>query len=384
MRQMKLIDRVQENAFSTLTRQQRASTNLFIDERVYRSGEAIGPPMLEIVAERPTLLVFADDKPRANFAHPCRYFLYDAESGDLDRIEPAEFPPFVKAPPSTLKPFHQPVQFLNGLSLFRSELQLVQSSQPPLSDRHAILYSGMSNQRHLNDLEFLYRVLVDKYRFDPANIYALSYDGTLKTQDGMPTNWPGNKTPYRIKLTDQGTRAALEAAVDALKARIQRNDLLLVHTNGHGSYKAGTANLNTYPSWLPYAANEFADKLAELPAYRRLIVIMQQCHSGGFNIPIINKSKADATSVASAATEFDVSWSTPDGDWDKFALDWISAQAGGDPFGHDLYFDPDKKPDDDKIAASEAFNYAEVVQDPDDSPNFSKSSAAGAAIALGA
>ena len=41
-----------------------------------------------------------------------------------------------------------------------------------------ILYSGMSNMRHLNDLEFCYRMLIDRYAFDPKNIYVLNYDGT--------------------------------------------------------------------------------------------------------------------------------------------------------------------------------------------------------------
>ena len=167
----------------------------------------------------------------ANFAHPCRYLLYDAQSGELDRIVPAVFPPFVKAPPRTLKPFHEPVQFVKDPRLFRPTIPFFPCIRRPIGVRYAILYSGMTNKRHLNDMEFLYRVLVDTYSFDPANIYALSYDGTFDTQDGVQNKWPGDNTNYRIQLTGDGTRAGFEGAVDALKARIKRDDLLLIHTN---------------------------------------------------------------------------------------------------------------------------------------------------------
>jgi hypothetical protein len=377
-------DRVREHAFSTLSLRQRTRTNLYADERICQSGETIGPRRQQITTRRPSLLVFADDDPMANFAHPCRYLLYDAQSGELDRIVPAVFPPFVKAPPRTLKPFHEPVQFVKDPRLFRPKIPFFPCIRRPIGVRYAILYSGMTNKRHLNDMEFLYRVLVDTYSFDPANIYALSYDGTFDTQDGVQNKWPGDNTNYRIQLTGDGTRAGFEGAVDALKARIKRDDLLLIHTNNHGGYDGtpGTANLCTYPDWDGYYANDFANKLAELPTYRKLIVMMEQCHAGGFNNAVINKSTADATSVASAATEPNNSYVTADGNWDPFARDWIAAQAGNDPFGVGLSFDPDTDHDG-RISAFEAYHYADVVQDPRDTPNFSQSSAAGGAIALG-
>lgn len=377
-------DAVRDHAFSLLSSHQRTGTNLYLDTRIYKAGEIIGPRRQEIAARRPSILVFADDDPMANFAHECRYLLYDATSGELDRIVPAAFPPFVKAPPATLRPFHEPVQFVKEPGLYRPKVPFFPCLRRPVGVRYAILYAGMSNKRHLNDMEFLYRVLIDTYSFAPANIYALSYDGTLNTQDGVQTKWPGDNSNYRIQITGEGTRAALEDAVDQLKGKIKRDDLLLIHTNNHGGYDGtpGTANLCTYPNWDGYYAADFAAKLAELPAFRKLIVMMEQCHAGGFNAPIINSSTADATSVASAATEPNNSYVTADGNWDPFARDWIAAQAGQDPFGAALSFDPDSDHDG-KISAAEAFHYADVVQDPRDTPNFSQSSSAGGDIALG-
>ena len=378
------LDAVRSHAFSTLSSRQRIATNLYVDTRIFKQGEFVGPRRQAISVRRPSLLVFADDDPRANFAHECRYFLYDAASGALDRIVPAAFPPYVKAPPRTLKPFHQPVQFVKDSDLYRPRRPIFPCIRRPIGVRYAILYAGMSNKRHLNDMEFLYRVLIDTYSFDPANILALSYDGTLNTQDGVQTKWPGDDTSYRIQITGDGTRASLENALDNVKDRIRRDDLLLIHTNNHGGYDGmpGTANLCTYPDWDGYYANDFAAKLGELPQYRKLIVMMEQCHAGGFNDPILSHSTADATSVASAATEPNNSYVTADGNWDPFARDWIAAQAGQDPFGVGLAFDPDTDHDG-RVAADEAFHYADTVKDPRDTPNFSQSGSDGADIALG-
>jgi hypothetical protein len=119
-----------------------------------------------------------------------------------------------------------------------------------------------------------------------------------------------------------------------------------------------------------------------MPKFRKLIVMMEQCHAGGFNAPIVANSPADVTSVASAATEPNSSYVTADLNWDPFARDWIAAQASHDPFGASLAFNPDGDSNG-IIEAEEAFNYANIVKDPRDTPNFSESSEAGGDISLG-
>jgi hypothetical protein len=379
-----ILDRVRYHAFQQLAWEKRQKTNLYLDARIFESGERIGPRREETVVDRPSILVFADDEPFANFSHPCRYLLYDAKSGDLYREKPAQFPPFEKERPRTLQVFHEPSQWIEKPNIYKVRPYFRCPILLPEGTRYAILYAGMSNKRHLNDMEFLYRTLVDLYAFNPAHIYALSFDGTLNTQDGVQTHWPGDNSAYRIHITGSGTRADLEAAIDDLKGKIKSQDVLLIHTNNHGGWDGapGTANLCTYPSWDGYYANDFAAKLAELPHFRKLIVMMEQCHAGGFNAPIIAHSPATDTSVASAAIESLSSWVSPDGNWDPCARDWIAAQAGHDPFGGALAFNPDGDGDG-IIQAEEAFNYANLVKDPRDTPNFSENSEAGGDIALG-
>lgn len=378
-----IFERVQAQALDELSFSQLKGTNLHIDRRVIPAGETIGPKQLKVVAEQPSVLVWVDEEPRANFGHDCRYLLYSAESGGLTKTVSAQLPPFGAKPPETLVAFHQPVQFLpNPITIpIRPILRC-----PILWERarYAILWSGMSNKRHLNDMEFLYRTLIDRYGFDPKNIYALSYDGTLDTQDGVQTKWPGDNTAYRIKITGNGDRAGFEAAIDDLKSRIDSDDLLLIHTNNHGGWGGtpGSAYWCTYPNWGSYAATDFASKIGELPKFSKLICMFEPCHAGGFNAPVLAHSPAAATSVASAATEPNNSYVSADGNWDPFARDWIAAQAGHDAFGGALAFDPDSDHDG-IVEAEEAFAYADAVKDPLDTPNFSESSETGGDISLG-
>jgi hypothetical protein len=379
-----VLGQIAGHAFRTLDFSNRSTTNLYLDRAVRKPGTHIGPDFQKIRVERPTIVVFADDMPLANFAHPCRYLLYDSENGRLDREVPARFPPFVEHVPETLIPLHEPVRIDPNPELFHIRWPFWCPIFWPDGDRYAILFSGMSNLRHVNDLEFLYRALVNLYGFDPEDIYVLNYDGTLATWDTPPTTWPGDGTAYQMNVTGQGTRAGFEAAIDDLKGKLKAHDLLLIHTNNHGDWDgtAGTAKICTYPNFGGYYANDFANKIAELPKYRSLIVMMEQCHAGGFNAPILAKSTADATSVASAVTEPNLSWGSADGHWDCFARDWISAQTGHDPYGAALASNPDTNGNG-RIEAEEAFGYANSIHFSGDSPNFSESSEAGGDIWLG-
>jgi hypothetical protein len=373
---------IRDRAFRSVNSDRLGQTNLYLDYRVREDGEQLGPAFQGLTAPRPSVLVFADDEPMANFGHPCRYLLFDPESGEMHAELPARFPPWQERIPESLSAFHQPVRPVPAESLYHIRPPWLCPILYPRGRRYAILYSGMSNTRHLNDMEFGYRTLVHRYGFAPGDITVLSFDGTTRTQEGANTTWPGDGTPYQIVVNGPGDRAAFEAAVDALKPKLDDDDLLFIHTNNHGDNDGAQSYLCTYPSWDEYFADDFAAKLGELPRYRSLIVMMEQCNAGGFNQPIIKLSTADATSVASAAIATQSSWASPDGHWDSFARDWFAAQAGHDPYGAALAFNPDANSDG-RIEATEAFSYASTIKNPNDSPQFDESSPAGGNIWLG-
>jgi hypothetical protein len=248
----KVLQSVQSHAFGHLSLAQRETTNLYIDMRIYEKGETIGPAFQKIVAPESSVLVFADDEPQANFGHVCRYLFYKSGNGNFVKEVPARFPPIANAEQAkTLKSFHEPVWLIENPNLFKPHWPIWRCPIIiPEGTRYAILFSGMSNKRHLNDMEFLYRTLVDIYVFNPAHIYVLNYDGSLNTQDGVQTNWPGDGTAYRIKVTGQGNRAGFEAAIDDLKGKLHHLDMVLIHCNNHGDSDTPDGGI----TWVPNTA----------------------------------------------------------------------------------------------------------------------------------
>lgn len=366
----KTLRAIQDGAFRRLSAKRRVTTNLYVLEDVQPAKSVIKARHQTIPIKQPTAVVFVDDEPMANWSHDCRYLLHDADSGKLYQEVKAGFPPYLVNPPDTFKAFHTPVVAQNPLrKIWTLDLKVAFPWRIRKGNRYAVLFSGASNNRHTNDLEFLYRQLVDRFYFDEDNITVLNYDGTIN-YSGWPqpvTNWPGDGTAYTMPVHDAGTKQALEDAIDALKPKLKQDDLLLIHSNNHGGHDGTESYLCTY-SGPDYTASAFSSKLGELPVFADLIVMMEQCHSGGFNDVVIESSTAGRTTFAAACTEGKNS--IGGADFDPFARDWIAALAGADPYGAALVSDPDYDSSG-KISAREAFAYADDVHDSYDSPVYS-------------
>ena len=372
-----ILRKVQDHAVSRLVLSNLRSTNLHIEREELPQGRVIAAhePRKGIRLRRNTIMVFADDAPMFNWSHPCRYLLYDAKTGEpYDEVHD-EFPPYLVNTPKSFVGFHLPVRIDGIEQLWPIRPPLRCPYKFPTGQRYAILYSGASNNRHTNDLEFLYRTLRHQYGFKAANIICLNYDGTLN-YNGAPHpvgNWPGDNTPYQMPVNGPGTKAALDNALDTIKAKLKPDDFLLIHTNNHGGWNGpGQAYLCTY-SGPAYFAADFGAKLATLPPHYCLMAMYEQCHSGGFNAPTIANSKATYTTVASACLE--ANNSIGGATFDPFARDWIAAMAGHIPSGGALAFDPDVSHNG-RVSAHEAFDYANAVHDPYDTPVYSQNLAA--------
>jgi hypothetical protein len=251
--------------------------------------------------------------------------------------------------------------------------------------RYAILLCGAPSARHLNDMEFCYRMLRQRHRFDDANIFVMHHDGTLSTVEGpAPELWPGNNTPYTMRVTHPGSIAAFQSVLQGLAnpdTGLKADDLLFIHTNGHGDGISSVAYLRAFPGEL-YMAPQFARDLAALPRYRALLVMMQQCCSGGFNRPIVDASTARHTSVASAARARSESHaSRDDPQWNAFARAWIAAQMGRDIDDKPLRGEVRARVDG-LVDAAEAYRYAARCVRKLDTPS-RLSSRTGAGITLG-
>jgi hypothetical protein len=388
-----IAEKIRSHAFRHIAERQQKSTNLSLDSRIYKEGERIGPRHQGIHAEGPTVVVFADDNPLANFGHDCRYLLYHPHTGEFLKEVPARFPPSLVQSPNRLTHFFEPVKFRKPLPYWYFPPIYFCPRLIPEGNRYAILYAGLTQGRHLNDLEFAYRTLINVYGFSAENIYVLNYDGTRKVWDMTLGNWPGNNTAYTIKVTGKGTRSAFQAAFSDLAGKLQPEDLLFIHTNNHGdfdynqndSFLCGWVNDVTNPppnsdgDFTYYYASEFASDLSVLPSYRALVVMMEQCNSGGFNTPILNSSTATNTSVSAAANASVSSYGSADGNWDIFAYEWMAAMNGSYPDGSALASNPDTNHDG-VVDTHEAYNYA-VANDSSDTPQFN-ASANGAGLTL--
>ena len=379
-----LMGKIERDAKNNLKRKKllkRANIYLHVEE--LPAKKKLRSPLKDLDIPRKSALVFADLAPEFNWGHPCKHMLYDTDKGRLYKEIDAEFPPteFFKRT-DKFRAIQMPIKPRAPVKLRRSRLKPLPSISKRYLEaikkvlvgfrgiRYAILFAGMSHNRHTNDLEFLYRTLVDIYNYNPANIYVLNYDGTINYQEPPDEgigNWPGDNTAYQMPVNDQGTKAALEATFDDLATKIRQVDSLFIHTNNHGGGPPNIdeATLCCYPDWDAMTVTEFAAKLAELPAFKTLIVMMEQCHSGGFQNPILTNSPATNTHFAAACEENKSS--IGGANFDPFALDWIGAITGQYPDAEGLDQEVDTS-EDGRISVTEAFIYANDVKHNFDTP----------------
>ncbi len=172
----KTLRTIQDASFRRLPVRRRAATNLYVLEDVQPTNSVIRAGHQSIPIDRSTAVVFVDDEPLANWSHDCRYLLHEADSGKLYREVRAGFPPYLVNEPETFKAFHTPVVAQNPLrNLWGLDVGVHFPFKLRKGNRYAILFSGASNNRHTNDLEFLYRQLVDRFLFDASKITVLNY-----------------------------------------------------------------------------------------------------------------------------------------------------------------------------------------------------------------
>lgn len=374
---------VKDLAMRRLRPGQVGTTNLHLLGRVVKARSKVLAHRQEIPIPRDSVVVFADDAPHANWGHPCRYMLHDATTGEFYQETQAQFPLDLGKPKPELEIFHEAVKWPFEPVIWPIKPRLRCPIILPRGRRYAVLFSGSSNNRHTNDLEFLYRALRDEYHFRDEDIYCLNYDGTINYSGAAHPvgNWPGDNTPYRMPVKGKGTKTDLETVLDDVKGRLKPDDLLLIHTNNHGGWGGapGTAYLVTY-SGPDYYANDFGAKLGQFPKYQTLMVMMEQCHSGGFNAPILAHSTATLTTVASACVE--ANSSIGGAQFDPFARDWISSVALHTTSGGALASNPDTDGSG-RVTAQEAFDFANAIHDPYDTPIYNESSTAAGETHLG-
>jgi hypothetical protein len=255
--------------------------------------------------------------------------------------------------------------------------------------RYAILFSGMSFRRHVNGLEFCYRVLLDDLGFAAENVHVLNYDGSLRAfgdPEGAPVGaWPGDGTAYRMVVNAEGSREAFQQVLATVGAKLTVDDQLFINTTGHGGHH-GDGNgpdLITFAHCQRYKRSDFCADLAALPPHRSLVVLMAQCFSGGFNQEVLRASPAESTFVAAATAETRPSFmALDDVNWDSFQRNWIAGLAGRDVDGTPV-LEPSRAVCG-RISVRDAFDYATrcPARNIYDSPEFAAHPASAGTLTL--
>ena len=250
------IENIKEDALTRIQKQNDVEVDAiyFVDHRVFKAKERLDIVSEKIDFDEESIVVFVDLYPARNWAHPCKYLIY-SESGKFLKQIDAQFPYFIDETPSTLELF----KTSKVTESFKKKRRLKVPLDPkklsgylklapfPLrfflgGTRYAIMYSGASNCRHVNDMEFLYRTLVDVYGFNAGDIYVLNRDGALTWnpagdwEPAVSGTYPVDGTPFRMTVFDQGNRTGFQAAIADLATRITSRDCLFIHTNNHGGW----------------------------------------------------------------------------------------------------------------------------------------------------
>jgi len=250
-----------------------------------------------------------------------------------------------------------------------------QCQNPVSTNNYALLISGGGTNatnygRYYNDIKFMYKTLVNDYKYNKANIKVLMSDGLNDAADQFDSyNTDGTKHYINSEQdldgdgTDDVNGAADRANITAKLtswAGLSSSSTLLIFTTGHGNATTSTngdSNANAVKLLLwqrsPYSATENitdSDFASYLPPNAKITMMMQQCYGGGFKDNVIITGKV--RSLAAAAKGSQTSHSN------DFSYPWISGVAWHDSAAIPIGVVADAGTMDGLIQMNEAFNYA--------------------------
>lgn len=306
-------------------------------------------------------LVFVDEKPDANWEHPCKYIFVNANGNDEQNyIIDAVMPPH----DIELTEYGKPAKvsrtsdddFLNYPIIPNNYGKRAESS----IHTYALIISGGSYPRtnetkYWNDCAFIYNTLTKSYGVPKSNIQVLMSDGTDPAKDlnigdfsepeyiSSPLDLDGDGSP---EIDYPATREYLKTAIDGFANRLTDEDHLFVFVTDHGG---GNKNAEPYICFWNrenLMASEFNDYFKGINA-GYVSFVLGQCSSGGFTKYL----QADNRIVLTASGEGESSYGGNYNPYDEFLLHFTSCLNGYDPYGN-------KVKSSDMPTMQEAFEYA--------------------------
>lgn len=234
--------------------------------------------------------------------------------------------------------------------------------------RYAVLISGgigaaNNHVRYWNETKCLYTLLKNAGYTD-ANMYVLYADGVGR-DTGMTVDYSATKANLATvfnalaeKMTDDDTllimttdhgggfaRAAIDAAhpagmyggvvdtngdeTDALSETAYNLD---INSDGDKTDTVGVDETLCLWNSVNMSDDEFATEVNKLGHYFRMVIVMEQCFSGGFVRDLVGARRV----IMTAANESQPSWARKDPgantySWDMFLFHWLAALRGTTP-----------------------------------------------------
>lgn len=315
---------------------------------------------------------FIDDKPFANWEHPCRYAFVNINDGDVEFVE-KKMPPMLsmeRIVTHTPKESNIALQDLAKIVEAKSS----QTTTVSANNDYAVIISGGLNkeynyERYWNDCSLIYRTLVNVYKYPKKHIYVLMADGTDSSDDQRVNSNTYRSSPLDLDgdgISDvnySATHANIAKVFDELSSVLTLNDNLFVFSTDHGGVLPGTNNVymclwnNTY-----ITDEEFAKEIDKVHS-KSINICMEQCYSGGFIDDLQGMNRV----VSTACAYDEISYSTENYLYDEFVYLWITAVAGTSSNGTLVDCDING---DGLVSMYEAFKYAQEHDSRRETPQY--------------
>jgi hypothetical protein len=299
---------------------------------------------------------FIDEQPGANWEHDAKIVLVEPRTNEVKEVA-VRMPPMNIADYTPLDDNAKSEMEKIRANMRQTEVEKKEQGSNAAARQAIILSGGFSPAanytRYWNDLSFIYSTLKNKYGYTDDAIHVLYADGSRLGSEDLDGDGVND-------IDHAATAAELDAALQAVNARLRGSGSLFFYSTNHGGGANDGVDDATLYLWGELISDkEFAAKLTGVRC-DLVVVTMEQCFSGGMLDELsaaYNANPSVTACLASAATHDEVSYACDDeGDYDEFVYHWTSAISGATPAGVVVAAD---KNGDGVVSFGEAFDYAQ-------------------------
>jgi hypothetical protein len=218
-------------------------------------------------------------------------------------------------------------------------------------------------------------------------IYVLMSDGTSSGADRHHYDGSYDSSPLDLDgdgdndIQYSATRANITTVFNELASKMTRDSHLFIFTTDHGGFESGSdVYLNLWGETI--RDDQFAVEVNKITEHAGMIIVMEQCHSGGFidDLTAGVGTQDPPRIIATACLASESSWAMPpDYLYDEFVYYWTAAVNWAYPGGGSVDADVDN---DFLTTADEAFDFAEAHDTASETPQYADTGSFGDDLSL--